>query len=285
MSGSEDEGESRSVPPGRVLPLNSRRLTSSHLKALAEELELPTSGSLDQLRQLIEGKLETEKHMEVSNVQVVIQESQFVELKLSLVSEEGVLLETTPTKQSVEAELQRSQEMLADVERENSELSEELAATKQSLEDEKRESARLTSELADREPDTGELTRLKGELKAEKEKYRTMWRMTCEQGREQEALIASQKEEIDRLKAGRGVSVSSLSPTPSEVLPERSEASPVPDDSRVRTPKPRQGKAPPINPCTGEAPEVRLDDWLPALKRAADWNGWSEEETLIQLGT
>ena len=28
---------------------------------------------------------------------------------------------------------------------------------------------------------------------------------------------------------------------------------------------------------------MRIDDWLPALKRAASWNGWSEAETLIQL--
>ena len=77
--------------------------------------------------------------------------------------------------------------------------------------------------------------------------------------------------------------MSCLSPTPSEVLPERSEASPDLDDSCVRTPKPRRGKAPPIDPYTGETPEVRLDDWLPALKRAADWNGWLEEKTLIQL--
>ena len=45
----------------------------------------------------------------------------------------------------------------------------------------------------------------------------------------------------------------------------------------------RRGKAPPIDPYTGEDPEVRIDDWLPALKRAASWNDWSEVETLIQL--
>ena len=74
-----------------------------------------------------------------------------------------------------------------------------------------------------------------------------MWRMTCEQSREQETLIATQKE-IDRLKARARASVSSLSPTPSEVLPELSEASPGLDDLRVHTPKPRCGKAPPIDP-------------------------------------
>lgn len=188
MADSEGEGESPvglAVPRGKVLPLNSRRLTSSHLKQLAENLELPTSGSLDQLRQLIEGKLESEEHVEVSNVQVVVQELQFIELKLSLMSEEGVFLETEPTKTSVETELESLQDALAEAKQENSVLTDKLAATKQSLGDEKRGTARLTDELAHREPASEgseeELTRLRRELKAEKEKYKSMWRMTCEQ--------------------------------------------------------------------------------------------------------
>ena len=28
---------------------------------------------------------------------------------------------------------------------------------------------------------------------------------------------------------------------------------------------------------------IHLDDWLPALERASTWNGWTEEERLIQL--
>ena len=48
-------------------------------------------------------------------------------------------------------------------------------------------------------------------------------------------------------------------------------------------PQPRRGKAPPIDPFTGENPEVRLEDWLPSLKRAGEWNGWSDKEQLLQL--
>ena len=32
-----------------------------------------------------------------------------------------------------------------------------------------------------------------------------------------------------------------------------------------------------------EDSENTLDDWLPALTRAADWNGWTKPELLIQL--
>ena len=42
-------------------------------------------------------------------------------------------------------------------------------------------------------------------------------------------------------------------------------------------------KAPPFDSFTAEDPEIRFDDWLPTLERAAVWNGWSQEETLMQL--
>ena len=34
---------------------------------------------------------------------------------------------------------------------------------------------------------------------------------------------------------------------------------------------------------SGETPEVIFEDWLPALQRAAVWNGWSNEEKMMQL--
>ncbi len=45
----------------------------------------------------------------------------------------------------------------------------------------------------------------------------------------------------------------------------------------------RHGRAPPIDSFTGEDPEMRLDDWLPSLQRASQWNQWSESEQVIQL--
>ena len=43
------------------------------------------------------------------------------------------------------------------------------------------------------------------------------------------------------------------------------------------------GKALPVDPFTAEDPEIRFNDWLPTLERAAVWNGWLEEGTLMQL--
>ncbi len=90
----EDSTESVRVlelPPGRLLPLNSRRLTGRHIRAIAEALQLPTKASIDELRQLIDGKLaETERDSQ--NVQVL--ESRESGL-LFLLDETGVFLETT----------------------------------------------------------------------------------------------------------------------------------------------------------------------------------------------
>ncbi len=88
------------VPPGKVVPLNSRKLTAAHLKRVAEALGLPVTGATDQLRQLIEGKLESERHREAANVRVVLQEEQCIETKLFLMDEGGVFLETKPFVQS-----------------------------------------------------------------------------------------------------------------------------------------------------------------------------------------
>ena len=46
----------------------------------------------------------------------------------------------------------------------------------------------------------------------------------------------------------------------------------------------RKGKAPPVDPFTGDPKgELNFDDWLPTLKRATKWNQWIEVEQLLQL--
>ena len=45
----------------------------------------------------------------------------------------------------------------------------------------------------------------------------------------------------------------------------------------------RRGKAPPVDSYTGSDPELRFDEWLPTLERAAQWNSWSDEEKVMQL--
>ena len=51
----------------------------------------------------------------------------------------------------------------------------------------------------------------------------------------------------------------------------------------IESPRQQRGRAPPTDPFTGDNPELRLDDWLPSLRSAAQWNRWSREEELMQL--
>ena len=45
----------------------------------------------------------------------------------------------------------------------------------------------------------------------------------------------------------------------------------------------RRGKAPLVEPYTGENPDILWEEWLPIFERAASWNGWTEQERLLQL--
>jgi len=47
--------------------------------------------------------------------------------------------------------------------------------------------------------------------------------------------------------------------------------------------KGRRGKALPIEYVSGEDPSILLQDWLPSLKQAADWNGWTPQDKIMQL--
>lgn len=75
-------------------PLNSRRLTVAHLCAIAEAIGLPSAGSADQLRQCIEGKLQTER--DNPNIVVVVCEVRFTGQTLALADSEGEFVQTSP---------------------------------------------------------------------------------------------------------------------------------------------------------------------------------------------
>ena len=45
----------------------------------------------------------------------------------------------------------------------------------------------------------------------------------------------------------------------------------------------RRGKAPPVEPFTGEGVDTLFEEWLPTFEWVATWNNWSEPEKLLQL--
>ena len=285
MSDDSHSGDGRVALAGKLLPLNSRRLTAAHLRHIAGAMGLPSTGSADEVRQLIEGKLGDER--EVRNVQVVLEESSFLSVKLSLTDGEGVFLEADslqkPLDASVDsAELERK---LGEATAQNTDLTAELVKLQGALTAQEEETARLQEELRTKS-DSEEVKKLKNDLQKQKEKSKQQWQMSCHQAAEQEELLAEKDREIEELK-NKLASSSRGSPTP----PSHSDLDddpPLvpPGDSHsltVHEPPRRRGKAPPIDQYTGEDPEIRFEDWLPGLQRAARWNGWTDEETLMQL--
>ena len=262
----EDEVGSRAVPRGQHLPLNSKRLTAAHLRQIASALDLPTTGAADQLRQVIEGKLETDGH-EAINIQVVLEDSRLIETKICLLSEGGVIVTPQPLRRET-----------ADVHDDSEDLGRALEEAQQQcsqlnglLDAEREQNATLQEQLKSATSTTGEVSELRDKLRAEKEKVKQLWRTSCEQVRSHDELISEKDAEIERLKrqlVGRESDKSSES-TPSEPSEPGYDDLSVADLELPHTPPARvqrRGKAPPINAFTGENPELTMDDWLPSLK-------------------
>ena len=130
-----------------------------------------------------------------------------------------------------------------------------------------------------------EVERLKTELEAQKSRVRELWKLNCEQLADMDSSLLQKDEEIGSLKAEvarrRGSSPSPSVPSSTSDDPEQGAG----DEGVQRTDRTRvrRGRAPPVDTFTGEDAESRLDDWLPTLQRAADWNGWTPDDLLIQL--
>ena len=288
MSDDSDSGDGRVIVEplaGKLLPLNSRRLTAAHLRHIAGAMGLPSTGSADEVRQLIEGKLGDER--EVRNVQVILEESSFLSVKLSLTDGEGVFLEADPLQKPLDASVDSAEleRKLGEATAQNTNLTAELVKLQGALTAQEEETAQLQEELRTKS-DSEEVKKLKNDLQKQKEKSKQQWQMSCHQAAEQEELLAEKDREIEELKK-KLASSSRGSPTP----PSHSDLDddpPLvpPGDSHSLTahePPRRRGKAPPIDQYTGEDPEIRFEDWLPGLQRAARWNRWTDEETLMQL--
>ena len=100
-------------PEGRTLPLNSRRLDAWHLQQLAVLLELPRNASMDDTRQMIDGKL-TEMGKQPQNVQVIVKETSCTEVVLHLTDSEGIIAQSDPTirrrRTSTDGDIEQLQE-------------------------------------------------------------------------------------------------------------------------------------------------------------------------------
>ena len=259
--------------PQRSLPVNSKRLNTSTLRQLARGLEIPTNASGEETRQLIEGKL-GELGRDAKNTQVLVQEREDG-VWVCLRDMEGVFLEVEPAmeveggeekgeKSEEEEKGEESEEEVGSVE----ELRHELQVVKEAQ-------AALESEVDD----------LRQRLEREKAKSKELWKLNCAQLTEFDGTLGDKEEEIAQLKR-RLAEVATVGSGTSKT-PERvgfvSEAESVTTAVSKPSSQVRRSKAPPVPMFSDEDPEVTLNDWLPSLKRAAQWNGWGPEEQLMQL--
>ena len=242
---------------------------------------------------------------QLSNVQIIVQEpyedSVDSEVRLFMVGESGVIakraLGTQERRDESSSESPRDEggSVSGEVVRG---LQGEVATLMEQLKAEKDRADKAENELASLRAEADAADRLKIELRREKEKYKQVWRMNCEQLAEYDAATTAIDEEMAALReqlrvaelaarttpgpgteeaaavGGRGTAGTRMDAMVTEVSGARHELSHV---SR------RRGKAPPVDSFTGEDPEIQLDDWLPTLLRASQWNEWVPEELLMQL--
>ena len=77
----------------KPLPLNSKRLKVLHVKQIVASMTLPTTGSADEVQQMIEGRL-ADMGKDPRHVQVLISEAESAHLQLQDV--DGVFLDVAP---------------------------------------------------------------------------------------------------------------------------------------------------------------------------------------------
>ena len=181
-------------------PLNSKRLAAWHLRALAQALELPTTGSAGQLRQCIEAVVGTDH--EYQNAVVTVRESPKTEYSIALADADGEFLASEPVYSDTrrvrfDEELQNQAELYATrrkLEEANHLL--ELAAVSE------RKQAEVVAELQQdcEEQATETCDGLRQQLAMEKEKTRRTWRASCDHLAQQDTVIMAQDEKVAFLK-------------------------------------------------------------------------------------
>ena len=83
------------LPKGNWLLLNSKTVTTAHLQMVAQSLGLPTGLAIEELCQLVDSKLLGMEH-EPRSVQLVVQETTKIELRLLLMDESSVFVRYGP---------------------------------------------------------------------------------------------------------------------------------------------------------------------------------------------
>jgi len=244
--------------PRVPLPFNSKRLTAEQIKRVGRALKVPTEAAATEVRVIIEGKLR-ELGREPKNVQVLVSSS-----GLSLLDEGEEFMFI-----SVDTEDEESHEAADDGSSHEGSV-DETEQLRLELEEARSEIEALKTTV----------TTLETQVEEGKDRVKRLWRTNCQYLTELDNEVSSRDAEIERLRR-QIQEMKSIAPATrnTESVLDVSTTSTGTSESRSR-----RGKAPPVDPFTGEDLTSTLDDWLPSLQTAATWYSWSEEEKLMQLG-
>ena len=120
-----------------------------------------------------------------------------------------------------------------------------------------------------------EVDRLKQALAKESQKAKKFWKQKCDLMLRHEDEIDAKDTEIAVLKTRiLAISASRVEQTSDMALLPGSGDMVLSTAGYNLGGHTRRGKAPPVEPFTGERPDVLWEDWIPTLERAAGWNGW-----------
>ena len=275
--------EEESVPEGATYPLNSKKLVVSLLRRLAAMLELPSQGTAATLRQLIEGKL-VELEYEPRNIQVIVASA---DSKLYLVDESGILKQESEHVSPEDFQTHNNiSHVTNDIESLQGELREarlEVEGLRERVRERDETLAALRVEIETANADLSEarveIETLRREIKVQTAKAKRFWTQKCEQLLTHETVVEEKDAEIARLQELISNRARTTTAAAAETLSEDNVSL---SETEVVF-RGRRGKAPPVDPFKGSDPELRFEDWLPTLERAATWNGWSQNEKLMQL--
>ena len=288
---SDLEIEEDNIPDGPTFPLNSKRLKAARIRQLAAALDVPTGAAAHEVCQRLGEKIRTLGH-DPANVQVIVK-GKGNNSSLYLVDDTGVI---KCVKENVEDHVgnqgipnERSRSALREVEAVIESLTNELTTARQELEEANSLVSRLRAEVASLGDSNTELSR---QLDKERQKSKCFWKQKCDLMlahedvlEERDATIAALRTqippavdtEVTREPSARQLAQMSEATAPGTYRP--IDVYPIPSPSpSLRMTEPgqnfnigqvRRGKAPPVDPFTGESEEVLWEDWLPTLERAA----------------
>ena len=266
-SAEAEQTEGLVAKAGRPMPLNSKKLTGILLRQLARGLQIESTAgtSVAELRQLVEGQVE---HRYYQVVLTEVEHGVQVEVQVCLRDADGTFLTVEPLLEATEP-----QDGTQETTGEDGETA-DTATLREALRAAEEAQAALQVEV----------NNLRQQLTQERGKYKQLWGLNCLQMAEFEQVLSEKEEELEGLRQKLPQELAQGGGSrPGSVASSWDEPGPPSSEGKSSSLTARRGRAPPVEMFSGEDSETTLEDWLPSLERAAEWNKWGEEERLIQL--